>query len=42
VLDLVKHSVRTIINILGENDNLAIIEFAGKANIVFGLTKMNE
>lgn len=42
VLDLVKHSVRTIIAALGPQDKLAIVSFTDDAEIVMNLTKMDK
>ena len=41
-IDLVKHSMNSIIHLLGENDFIAIIPFSNKANILLPLTKMDE
>ena len=40
-LDLVKHSLRTIVGMLQENDTLSIIKFSTTANIELHSTKMN-
>lgn len=40
-LDLVKHSMNTIINTLSDDDYLAIVPFSTSANVLLGLTKMN-
>ncbi|KAL9656854.1 hypothetical protein ABK040_004388 [Willaertia magna] len=41
-LDLVKHSMSTIINVLEPQDQLAIITFSTSAKTILSLTKMNE
>jgi hypothetical protein len=41
-LDLVKHSMKTIVNCLGENDHVAIVTFSDTAKVVLDLTEMNE
>ncbi|CAF3223542.1 unnamed protein product [Rotaria sp. Silwood2] len=41
-LDLVKHSVKTIIYSLCDEDRLSIVSFAYHANIVLSLTKMDD
>jgi hypothetical protein len=38
VLDIVKHSIKTIISALDEKDQLAIVEFNSKSNVVFALS----
>lgn len=38
VLDLVKHSCRTILSSMDERDRLAIVTFSGSSNILQGLT----
>ena len=40
VLDLVKHSVRAVINCLGPNDRLSIVPFSNAASIHYPLTHM--
>ncbi|CAE7376645.1 yfbK [Symbiodinium natans] len=42
VLDIVKHALRTIIAILGENDRLALVSYSNAAKTIFPLTEMNE
>lgn len=42
ILDLVKHSIRTIIGSLTENDQLALVKFDSDAQTVLNLTKMNQ
>lgn len=42
ILDLVKHSVKTIINNLNENDRLSLVAFHTSAYKVTDLTPMNE
>ena len=39
-LDLVKHSFKTIINCMNDNDHFAIITFSDKAKLLLDLTKM--
>ncbi|KAJ3041140.1 hypothetical protein HDV00_009855 [Rhizophlyctis rosea] len=41
ILDVVKHSVRTIINNLTDTDRLALVAFSGNATTVLKLTVMN-
>ena len=41
-LDLVKHSVNTIIHSLKEDDVLGVVTFSDKARVDLNLTKMNE
>ena len=41
-LDLVKHSLRTIIKSMTKDDNLALVSFSNKATVVLDLTPMNE
>lgn len=41
-LDLVKHSVNTIIHSLDEDDILGIVTFSNNARVDLKLTKMNE
>eukprot|EP01022_Parablepharisma_sp_SALTPOND_P028415 TRINITY_DN70930_c1_g1_i1.p1 TRINITY_DN70930_c1_g1~~TRINITY_DN70930_c1_g1_i1.p1 ORF type:complete len:735 (+),score=55.14 TRINITY_DN70930_c1_g1_i1:89-2293(+) len=41
-LDLVKHSVKTVINMLSPDDYLALISFNEAASVVLQLTKMTE
>ena len=40
-LDLVKHSINTIINSLGDRDLLALVPFSDSARVAFDLTKMD-
>lgn len=40
VLDVVKHAVRTIANLLGSNDRLAIVAFSNDAKVTLQLTAM--
>jgi hypothetical protein len=42
LLDVAKHGVMTIINTLGEDDRLALVNFESGARTVFPLTRMNE
>eukprot|EP01084_Bolivina_argentea_P213745 362931_1 len=39
ILDLVKHSIKTIIECLNKNDYLSIISYSNKAKIITNLTK---
>lgn len=41
-LDLVKHSVNTIIHSLGDDDLLALVTFSNNAKVALDLTKMNK
>ena len=41
-LDLVKHSVRTVIEVLNENDSICLITFSNNAKVVLDITKMSE
>ena len=41
-LDLVKHSVRTVIEVLNENDSICLITFSNDAKVVLDITKMTE
>ncbi|KXS15067.1 hypothetical protein M427DRAFT_135297 [Gonapodya prolifera JEL478] len=41
VLDVVKHSVRTLAHTLGPNDRLAVVSFSNDAKIVLPLTHMD-
>lgn len=41
-LDLVKHSVNTIINCLSENDTLGIVTFSDAARVDLNLIEMTE
>lgn len=41
-LDLVKHSINTIIETLGDEDMLALVPFSNAAHINLDLTKMNK
>lgn len=40
MLDIVKHSVRTIIENLGENDSLSLVSFNSDATLAFAHSKM--
>ncbi len=40
-LDLVKHSLKTIINCMGNNDSLAIVTFSDTAKVFMDITQMN-
>lgn len=40
-LDLVKHSVNTVINCLNDGDYLALVPFSDTASVRLGLTEMN-
>jgi len=41
-LDLVKHSVRTVIEVLNENDSICLITFSNNAKVVLDITRMTE
>ena len=41
-MDLVKHSVNTIIHSLGDQDMLGVVTFSDKARVDLGLTEMNK
>jgi len=41
-LDLVKHSVRTVIEVLNENDSICLITFSDDSKVVLDVTKMND
>ena len=41
-LDLVKHTMRTIIESLGENDSLGLVSFNGSAKALTNIVKLNE
>ncbi len=41
-LDLVKHSVRTVIEVLNEQDSICLITFSDDAKVVLDITKTNE
>jgi Mg-chelatase subunit ChlD len=41
-LDLVKHSVRTVIEVLNDNDSICLITFSNDAKVVLDITKMTE
>jgi Mg-chelatase subunit ChlD len=41
-LDLVKHSVRTVIEVLNESDSICLITFSDDAKVVLDITKTNE
>ncbi len=40
-LDLVKHSVRTVIEVLGDSDSICLITFSDDAKVVLDITKTN-
>ncbi|OJD13212.1 hypothetical protein AJ78_06304 [Emergomyces pasteurianus Ep9510] len=42
VLDLTKHSARTIIETLNENDRLGVVVFSTEAEVVYKISKMDE
>lgn len=42
VLDIVRHSLKTIIRNLGNGDRLALVAYSSDAKTVFGLTPMND
>mmetsp|Transcript_2219 Transcript_2219/g.3609 ORF Transcript_2219/g.3609 Transcript_2219/m.3609 type:complete len:710 (+) Transcript_2219:57-2186(+) len=42
VLDLVKHSVKTIVNCLTHDDFVSIVSYSGKAEVVTALTRMDK
>eukprot|EP00301_Raphidiophrys_heterophryoidea_P027570 c9716_g1_i1.p1 GENE.c9716_g1_i1~~c9716_g1_i1.p1 ORF type:complete len:720 (+),score=170.48 c9716_g1_i1:77-2161(+) len=42
ILDIVKHSVKTIINILDSNDNFSLVSFTDEAKVELSLTKMDD
>eukprot|EP01083_Nonionella_stella_P197379 725708_1 len=42
ILDLVKHSIKTIIECLGKKDYLSIISYSNKAKIITNLIKMTK
>lgn len=42
LLDVAKHGVRTIVNVLTPNDRLAVVAFNHGATLLFGLTPMDE
>eukprot|EP00732_Lithocolla_globosa_P003985 Lithocolla_globosa_v1_NODE_3438_length_1668_cov_44.847489.p1 type:complete len:497 gc:universal NODE_3438_length_1668_cov_44.847489:57-1547(+) len=42
ILDVVKHSLKTIIGSLSENDNLSLVTFSHTAETIFTFTKMNK
>lgn len=41
-LDLVKHTMRTIIESLGENDYIGLVKFNGSAKALTNIVKLNE
>jgi hypothetical protein len=41
VLDIVKHSMKTIIRTLQDNDRLALVSYSTEAKVVFGVTRMD-
>ena len=41
ILDLVKHSVKTVINILTEQDRLSLVDFNYNGKLILPLTRMN-
>lgn len=42
ILDLVKHSVKTIVENLTDRDNLSLVRYDDQAEIIFKLKKMDE
>lgn len=42
VLDVVKHSLRTIVTTMQEDDRISLVTFSDEAKVVFNLTKMNK
>lgn len=40
LLDIVKHAVKAVMFTLGPEDRISLVTFAGKARVVFPLTKM--
>lgn len=40
-LDLVKHSMKTIVNVMDDNDYVAIVPFSEKASVLLELTQLN-
>ncbi|KAL4481379.1 hypothetical protein ABPG72_010532 [Tetrahymena utriculariae] len=42
ILDVVKHSIKMIVNTLGSEDYLSIVTFSDDANVLFGLLPMND
>lgn len=42
LLDLVKHAMNMIINVMGPEDRLAVVLFTTSARIAFDFTEMNE
>jgi len=41
-LDLVKHSVRTVIEVLNESDSICLVTFSDDAKVVLDITKTND
>lgn len=41
LIDLVRHAVKMIVNVLGEKDRLSMVLFTGNARIDFDFTEMN-
>eukprot|EP00829_Urostomides_striatus_P012068 TRINITY_DN3100_c0_g1_i1.p1 TRINITY_DN3100_c0_g1~~TRINITY_DN3100_c0_g1_i1.p1 ORF type:complete len:514 (+),score=146.98 TRINITY_DN3100_c0_g1_i1:63-1604(+) len=41
-LDIVKHSLKTVVNLLEDNDYLGIVTFCGQSNVVLGISQMSE
>ena len=41
LLDLVKHALKMIVNVLGDKDRLALVVFSNTAVVELELTKMN-
>jgi Mg-chelatase subunit ChlD len=42
ILDIVKHAVRTIIEVLGPDDRLALVTFSDTSSVHLQLTEMND
>jgi Mg-chelatase subunit ChlD len=41
ILDIVKHAVKTIINVLNDHDRLSVISYSDNAATIFDLTAMD-